>query len=48
MVVRANPGRGGFSIMRTPSRPVFETYEIVAIVAFVLAAVAVAALRLIA
>jgi hypothetical protein len=34
--------------MRTPSKPVLETHEIVAIVAFVLAAVGVVALRLIA
>ena len=33
--------------MRTPSKPLFKTYEIVAIVAFALAAIAVSALKLV-
>jgi hypothetical protein len=33
--------------MRSPNGPLFKTYEIVAIVAFVLAAVAVGSLRLV-
>jgi len=33
--------------MRTPSKPLFKTYEIVAIAAFVLAAIGVGGLRLI-
>ncbi len=31
--------------MRTPSKPLFKTYEIVAIVAFVIAAIGVGSLR---
>lgn len=33
--------------MRTPSKPLFKPYEIVAIVAFVLAAIAVSSLKLV-
>jgi len=40
-------GTGGLSIMRTPSKPLFKTYEIVAIVAFALAAIGVGSLRLV-
>lgn len=33
--------------MRTPNKPLFKAYEIVAIVAFVLASIAVASLKLV-
>jgi len=38
---------GGNFIMRQPSKPLFKAYEIVAIVAFVLAAIGVGSLRLV-
>ncbi len=40
-------GTGGLSTMRTPSKPLFKLYEIVAIVAFALAAIGVSALKLV-
>lgn len=38
---------GGTTTMRQPSKPLFKTYEIVAIVAFVIAAIGVGSLRLV-
>lgn len=40
-------GTGGISIMRQPSKPLFKAYEIVAIVAFVIAAIGVGSLGLV-
>lgn len=40
-------GTGGLTTMRTPSKPLFKAYEIVAIVAFLLASIAVASLKLV-
>ena len=40
-------GTGDFLTMRTPSKPFFKLYEIVAIVAFVVAAIGVGSLGLV-
>ncbi|NQE65254.1 hypothetical protein E1H18_1035 [Caulobacter sp. RHG1] len=40
-------GTGGTIIMRTPSRPLFKAYELVAIAVFVVAAAAVSSIGLV-
>lgn len=38
---------GGISIMRSPSKPLFKAYELIAIAAFVVAAVAISSIGLV-